>query len=91
MSPHIDQASRDTRVGRRAFLQVGSALGAALVLPPPASAILIGARHTRARNSRTFQASFELDEATVRPATGSHGIRQAHSEVTRRAVSPARR
>ena len=89
MSPHIDQASRDTRVGRRAFLRVGSALGAALVLPPPASAILIGARHTRARNSRTFQASFELDEATVGQLqeameSGKHTARSLAEQYLRR-------
>jgi len=89
MSPHDDQASRDATVGRRAFLQLGSALGAALALPPPASAIPIGARHTRARNSRTSQASFELDEVAVGQLqeameSGKHTARSLAEQYLRR-------
>jgi len=76
MNPHNDQASLEVTIGRRAFLQLGTAFGAAMALPPSPVAAGTVTGQTRALNAKPFQEPFELDEVTISQLQASLGSGQ---------------
>ncbi len=65
MKPDRNQASREATIGRRAFLQLGTAFGTAVALPPSAVAVATTSQPKGAGNNKSVQEPFELDEVAI--------------------------
>jgi amidase len=65
MKPDRNQASREAAIGRRAFLQLGTAFGTAVALPASVVAVATTSQSKGAGNNKSVQEPFELDEVTI--------------------------